>query len=309
MFDAIASALAWFYDLVPNYAIAIAMLTLTIMILLTPLTLRGTRSMMAMQQYQPEIRRIQKQYAGDRQKMNEEMLKFYQEHQINPLGGCLPLLVQAPVFIVLYRVIDGLTNTNNGEGPSYLDHGTQMFVDLRDAGGEMVAFGVDLAVSANQAIQDSVVASIPHLVMVAIVAGTSYFQQRQMRARSRNSPGPDTPQAQQMQMMMKFLPFMLPVFSFFMPSALVVYFIVSNLYRVGQQSYIQRTNRRDAEKPDGPDPKPGRPDAELTEGEEGGPNGSSSPNGRSGGSGKAKKPAPHPKSRSNPGAKRSRKRK
>ena len=91
-------------QLVPNYAIAIALLTLAVMIVLTPLTLKGTRSMMIMQALQPEMKKIQAQYKDDRQKLNEELLKFYKENNINPLGGCLPLLIQLPVFLILYRV-------------------------------------------------------------------------------------------------------------------------------------------------------------------------------------------------------------
>ena len=108
-FAPFAQALSFFYNLVPNYAIAIAMLTLAVMIVLTPLTLKGTRSMMIMQALQPEMKKLQAQYKDDRQKLNEELLKFYKENNINPLGGCLPLLIQLPVFLILYRVIAGLT--------------------------------------------------------------------------------------------------------------------------------------------------------------------------------------------------------
>ncbi len=146
MFDLIATVLAWFYDLIPNYAVAIALLTLSVMVLLTPLTLKGTKSMLAMQRLQPEMKRIQQQYKGDRQKLNEELMKFYQENKINPLGGCLPLLLQMPVFFVLYRVLHQLTRTcasaamiAAGEcttignfAPSYLDHSTKLWQDLTD---------------------------------------------------------------------------------------------------------------------------------------------------------------------------------
>ena len=98
-FAPLAKALAFFYSLVPNYAIAIALLTLTVMVVLTPLTLKGTRSMMMMQALQPEMKKLQAQYKDDRQKLNEELMKFYKENNINPLGGCLPLLIQMPVFI------------------------------------------------------------------------------------------------------------------------------------------------------------------------------------------------------------------
>src|SRR4051794_28458187 len=101
----LARILSFFYDLVPNYAAAIALLTIVVMIVLLPLTLKGTRSMLAMQRLSPEIRKLQERHKNDRQKLNEEMMKLYKDNKINPLGGCFPLLLQFPVFIILYRVI------------------------------------------------------------------------------------------------------------------------------------------------------------------------------------------------------------
>src|SRR5581483_8140018 len=110
LFAPFAQALAFFYRLVPDYGVAIALFTLAVMIVLTPLTLKETRSMMIMQSLQPEMKKLQAQYKDDRQKLNEELMKFYRENNINPLGGCLPLLIQLPVFWILYRVIYGLTH-------------------------------------------------------------------------------------------------------------------------------------------------------------------------------------------------------
>ena len=110
MYDLIAKPLQFFYELWPNYAGAISLLTLTIMILLLPLTLKGTRSMLAMQKLQPELKKIQAKYKDDRQKLNEEMMLFYKENNINPVSGCLPLLLQMPVFIILYRTLFELLN-------------------------------------------------------------------------------------------------------------------------------------------------------------------------------------------------------
>src|SRR5919202_1691964 len=104
MFDAFARLLAWFYDLVPSYGVAIILLTVAVRLLLFPVTAKQAKSMQAM-------KRLQQKYKNDRQKLNEEMMKFYKEHQINPLAGCLPLLLQMPLFIILYRVIHGLTHT------------------------------------------------------------------------------------------------------------------------------------------------------------------------------------------------------
>ena len=109
LFEIVSGTLNFFYTLIPNYAIAIALLTCVVMIITTPLTLKGTRSMIEMQRLQPEIRRLQTQYKDDRQKLNEELMAFYKEHEINPVGGCLPLLIQAPVFSILFYVVRGLT--------------------------------------------------------------------------------------------------------------------------------------------------------------------------------------------------------
>src|SRR5215469_5914211 len=114
-FAPFAEAIAWIYSIVPNYAASIALFTLLIMVIVTPLTLKGTRSMMVMQSLQPEMKKLQAQYKDDRQKLNEELLKFYKENNINPLGGCLPLLIQLPVFFILYRVIYGLTYIPSGQ--------------------------------------------------------------------------------------------------------------------------------------------------------------------------------------------------
>src|SRR4051795_3559730 len=116
MFNAIAkplaSLLAFFYGLIPSYGVAIVLLTVAIMLVLTPLTVKSTRSMLAMQRLQPEIKRLQAKHKNDRQALNEAMMAFYKEHQVNPISGCLPQLVQFPVLIVMFRVIRGLTHLN-----------------------------------------------------------------------------------------------------------------------------------------------------------------------------------------------------
>ena len=106
MFDLIASVLAFFYEYVfQSYGLSIILLTLAVMIVATPLTLKSTKSMLQMQRLQPELKAIQNRYKDDRPKMNEELMAFYQENGINPLGGCLPMVVQLPIFLVLFRVV------------------------------------------------------------------------------------------------------------------------------------------------------------------------------------------------------------
>jgi YidC/Oxa1 family membrane protein insertase len=99
--------LAFFYGVIPSYGLAIILLTILVRVALFPLTWRQTRSMQAMQQLQPKLKELQRKHKGNRQKLNEEMMKLYKEHQVNPLGGCLPLLLQLPVFFALYAVLRG----------------------------------------------------------------------------------------------------------------------------------------------------------------------------------------------------------
>lgn len=237
LFEVIAQTLSVFYDLIPNYAVSIALLTLVVMVVTTPFTLKGTRSMIQMQRLQPEMRRLQLKYKDDRQKLNEELMAFYKENQLNPLGGCLPLLLQAPIFMILFNVIRGLTRLD-AQGmfdPKYLDHGSKLFRDLHGA-EEMVAFGVDLAQSASKALSIGFVHGLPHVVMVAIVAASSYYQQKQIQGRNPNAEVPP-----QQKMLMRLMPAMFVFFAFVSPAALVVYFVTSNLYRIGMQHYITRT--------------------------------------------------------------------
>ena len=109
MFEIPAWLLAWFYSVTHNYAIAISLIAVVVMLIITPLTLKSTKGMLEMQRWQPEMRKLQQQHRGDRQKLNEEMMKLYQEHKVNPMASCLPLLAQMPVFIIMFRVLHGLT--------------------------------------------------------------------------------------------------------------------------------------------------------------------------------------------------------
>jgi len=102
-------ALSFLYELIPVYGAAIVLLTIAVRLLLLPLTIKQTRSMQAMGRLQPKVKELQRKHKGDRQKLNEEMMKLYREHGANPLGGCLPLLLQLPVFFALYAVLRAAT--------------------------------------------------------------------------------------------------------------------------------------------------------------------------------------------------------
>jgi len=246
MFDALAGLMAWFYSIWPSYGGAIILLTLTVMLVLTPLTLRGTRSMLRMQRLQPEMKRIQKEFKDDRQRQNEELMAFYKENGINPLSSCLPLLIQMPVFIILYRVLRGLTKQVEDGGtfqPSYLKHSTELYQSLVGH-TEMNWLGIDLAISPSAALSDGFGTFWPYGVMIVVVLVSGYVQQAQIQGRSQNQQNVNP----QQQMIMKILPLFIGVISFGLPGALVLYFVTSNLFRVGQQFLITHTiYKEDAE--------------------------------------------------------------
>ena len=280
IFDLLGEVLAFSYQLWPSYGMAVAGLTFVVMVVVTPLTLKGTKSMLQMQRYQPELKAIQNRNRGDRQKMNEEMLAFQQEHGISMFGGCLPLLVQMPLFLVLFRVVQGLTSratdfgnqfgwtsgrvsaglgldsTPFGSGdrpflPQNLPSDSDLYIRLAGDGDtplearptEMASWGMDLSRSAQDVLGESLASGLPYILLILIVLVSSVFQQRQIQNRSASALPP------QQQMLMKIIPYMLPVFSFTMPAALVVYFVVSNLYRIGQQAYITRSLYRGEDSP------------------------------------------------------------
>ena len=114
MFELPAWLLSWFYSITHNYALAIALIAVVVMLIITPLTLKSTKGMLEMQRLAPEMRRLQQQHRNDRQKLNEEMMKLYQEHKVNPMASCLPLLAQMPVFIIMFRILHGLTYKPTG---------------------------------------------------------------------------------------------------------------------------------------------------------------------------------------------------
>lgn len=99
--------LKFFYNYIGNYGFAIILLTICIKIIFWPLTQKSYKSMKGMQKLQPEMKRMREKYGSDKQKLNQEMMAFYKENKVNPLGGCLPMLIQIPVFFALYRVLLG----------------------------------------------------------------------------------------------------------------------------------------------------------------------------------------------------------
>ncbi len=240
MFQFLAEVLAFFYDVWPSYGGSIILFTLAIMLVLSPLSIKSARSMIAMQRVGPELKKIQAKHKNDREALNREMMAFYQEHGINPFSSCLPVLLQMPVFIVLYRVLSGLTrrvgDLQSNFNPKYLESDQGALATALRGTNKMLSFGMDLSQSALSELQkEGILTALPYITLVGLVVLTSFVQQRQIQGRNTgNAVNP------QQQMIGKILPFIFIPISVTIPSGVVIYFVVSNAVRIGQQALVTK---------------------------------------------------------------------
>ncbi len=235
MFELAARLIAAFYAWTHSYSVAIGLVAIVVMLIITPLTLKSTKGMLEMQRLQPEMRRLQTQFKGDRQQLNAEMMKLYQEHKVNPLASCLPLLAQMPVFIIMFRALSGLGNRVEGLlAPKYLNETSELFISLNGK-AEMRSFGLDLSITPQAAVQDSFGKGLIYVVLVAALAALYFVQQRMVASRT-VSPTMSATQAK----IMQYLPVVFAVFQLFLPTSLVVYYIVQAIVRIVQQYYITK---------------------------------------------------------------------
>src|SRR3954465_14803110 len=232
---------AFFYGIIPNLGISIILLTILVMLVMFPLTAKQAKSMMAMQRAQPEIKKLQAKYKNDRAKLNEEMMKFYQENKINPLAGCLPLLVQMPVFLALFRVMrDPYKHIPKSSdlyaafctGPKGHLYTNQCNLPKLGLPKPQEFLGMNLSQHAT-AVTGGFLDALPYFILVGLVVVTGFLQARQSR---RNAPNMNS----QMAIVTSVLPIAFGLFSLQFPAGLVLYFLVSNLWRLGQEELIMR---------------------------------------------------------------------
>lgn len=250
----VADVLAFFYSLVPNYPIDVALLTLVIMAVLTPLTVKGTKNMAAMQALGPEMKKLQQKYKGaeNRVQLNEEMMKLYREHNVNPASGCLPMLLQMPAFIVLYEVIRGITNTVtitheriNGQlvhipakviaAPRYLSSTSKMYKDIVAAHGHLNAFGMDWSKTLFGH-HSSIWMAAPYLILVLASVGLQYLQMSRMNSRNPQAAQAN-PQAAALQ---KYMPLIFGFIYINIAAIINVYFVFSSAVRILTQEILYR---------------------------------------------------------------------
>ncbi len=197
------------YAIIPNYGFAIIFLTVLVRLVTAPLTAKQMKSMKKMTEVQPRLKELQEKYKDDRQKQQEEMMKLYRETGVNPLGGCLPLLLQFPVFIGLYYAL-------------------QSSIDLRQA--PFVLWIDDLSLPETLFTLPGI--ELPVRVLPLVMGASMILQQRMT---------PSTMDPAQARMMMTVMPVMFTVLFYQFPSGLVLYWMMSNLLAIGHQMWMNRT--------------------------------------------------------------------
>lgn len=211
--DLIEWGLVSIADFTGNGGLAIILFTVLIKTVLLPLTIKSVKSTAAMQELQPKIKELQKKYGKDRQRLSQETMQLYAEYNINPAAGCLPLLLQMPIFFGLFFAIQN--SSRGGEG----------------------TFAEGFLWIGNLAEPDKFsIGPIP-IATLAILAGIFQFIQMRMM-RPRNQGKVTDPQQAMMQMMMNFMPLMVVVFGWNFPAGVVLYWAAQSVYSVVQQWFI-----------------------------------------------------------------------
>ncbi len=211
------------YNVIPGHdlAIAIVLLTLVIKIILSPLSVKMFKSQKDMAVIQPKIKALQEKHKGDKQAFAQAQVGLFKEHNVNPLSGCLPLLIQLPVIFVLYRVFINGLKSGSLEALYAFVHNPGVI--------NTVGFGFLNLTSPNH--------------ILAIMAGIAQGLQAWLMARLTKQSGgvdADNPAAKMSQQMMYIFPVMIVFITWKLPAGLALYFVTTTVWSVFEQLYIKR---------------------------------------------------------------------
>lgn len=218
-----------------TWALSIIMLTVTIRTLLIPLFVKQINSARNMQILQPKIADLQKKYGSDRERLGQETMKLYQSEGVNPMASCLPMLIQMPIFIALFRVLQGVS-----QGPvrgQWLKDAPELVDSLQHA----TIFGAKLAGNIFP-ISPFGATQVLGIILVIAMVGVFFVTQLQLM-RKNMPPESQTGQAAQMQkMMLYFFPIIYAVSAVVIPIGVLVYWLTSNIWTMAQQGILIRNN-------------------------------------------------------------------
>jgi len=220
------------------WGLSIVFLVMFMRLLMVPLFVKQVNAQRKMQAHMPQLQELRKRYKNDKQRLNEETMKFYKENGINPLGGCLPLAAQLPVFWALFNVLRAIADWQPGQVPKY-----GLTVPVVQSAKEARIFGASLA--------DKFLFPLPHqtlesrlviLVFVLISAATTFLTMRQSQKRGmmQQAPvDPDNPAANMQKYMMYIAPFF-ALTGLYWQFGLVIYWVTTNVWTLGQQHFLFR---------------------------------------------------------------------
>jgi YidC/Oxa1 family membrane protein insertase len=233
--QAILVSLNWFYSWTGDYGVAIILLTVAMRILLIPLTIKQTKSMYEMQEIQPKLKALQEKHKKDKEKLQEETLKFYKENKVNPFGGCLPLLIQMPVFIALFRVLG--TPPKTGAGPNLVNYISTLPAVQQAAARRFLFLIADITkspqmvFSAGGGFLHVALVVLPYATLV-VLFGLSIWLPQQMLTKDK----------QQQRVGLYMSVFMLYI-GWVSPAGVLLYWVTSSAWQVAQQAIMLRQNK------------------------------------------------------------------
>ena len=228
------------YSFTHNYGVAIILLTILIRLILYPLMQKQMVSMREMQKIQPLMKEVQEKYKNDKERLNKELMALYKEHKVNPMSGCLPLLIQMPILILLFqtlRVFEYLDPVTNNIAGGFL--WIAKYYNVIEGGETIARAGLALSERLITLPGDGIFGLQYVGILPFLVAGSMYIQQKM------TSPGGTAGKdggssAQTQKMMTIMMPLMIGFMSFTLPSGLTLYWFTSTLLGIGQQYLINK---------------------------------------------------------------------
>ncbi|MFF2381413.1 membrane protein insertase YidC [Streptomyces sp. NPDC058108] len=221
------------------WGLSIVSLVILIRICLIPLFVKQIKATRAMQTLQPEMKKIQERYKNDKQRQSEEMMKLYKESGTNPLSSCLPILAQSPFFFALYHVLNGIAT---GKTIGVIDD--QLLASARKAhifGAPLASKFTDSADKVAQLSAQITDVRVVTAIMIVLMSGSQFYTQRQLMTKNVDTTV-KTPFMQQQKMLMYVFPVMFAVFGINFPVGVLVYWLTTNVWTMGQQMYVIRNN-------------------------------------------------------------------
>nr|WP_020386724.1 membrane protein insertase YidC [Kribbella catacumbae] len=216
------------------WALSIAGLTIVIRTLLIPLFVRQIRSSRNMQLLQPKMKELQKKYGHDREKLGQEMMKLYKETGTNPFSSCLPLLLQSPIFLALFRVLD---QASKGEALS------SVIAPHVDSLRHAKIFGAEISQTFLRANGDgSTNVKVVAVILIILMTATMFITQLQLMRKNMPKEALEGQAAQMQKIMLYVFPVFFLIGGFNFPIGVLIYWFVSNVWTMGQQFYVIRRN-------------------------------------------------------------------